>query len=97
MTKTRVKKIGVLQTAKISAIIFFFISLIVVVPMMLIMVITGGFSNDTGIGKAILPIFIMPILYPIMGFLMTLLWCWLYNVLAKRIGGIEVEFEAMEE
>jgi hypothetical protein len=97
MTKTKVKKIGVLQTAKISAIIFFLISSIIVVPMMLIMVIIGGFSGETEIWIKILPILLMPILYPIIGFLMTALWCWLYNVLAKRIGGIEIEFEAMEE
>jgi len=29
--------------------------------------------------------------------LMTAFWCWLYNVIAKKIGGIEIEFEAMEE
>ena len=40
---------------------------------------------------------IMPIIYGIMGFLMTALWCWIYNVIAKRIGGIEVELETMEE
>lgn len=97
MTKTKVKKIGVLQTAKISAIIFFLISLVVFVPVMLIMVIIGAISGNTEIWTAILPIIIMPILYPLIGFLMTALWCWLYNVIAKKIGGIEIEFEAVEE
>jgi len=28
--------------------------------------------------------------------LMTALWCWLYNVIAKKIGGIEIEVEVIE-
>lgn len=39
----------------------------------------------------------MPIIYAVMAFLMTALWCWMYNVVAKRIGGIEIEVEVMEE
>lgn len=97
MTKRRVKKIRVVHTALISALIFFFISLIVFVPMLIIIGITGGFAGGMGFGKAALPIVIMPLLYPIMGFLMTALWCWLYNMIAKRIGGIEFEDEVIEE
>jgi len=97
MTKRRVTKIRVLRTALISALIFFFISLIVFVPMLIIAGIAGEYSGGMGFGKAALPIVIMPLLYPIMGFLMTALWCWLYNMIAKRIGGIEFEDEVIEE
>jgi ABC-type sugar transport system permease subunit len=97
MTKKRVKKIGILQTSLISAIIFFFLSLILVVPIMLIMGIAGGFSDNMGFAFGGLLLMFMPIMYAIMGFLMTAFWCWLYNVIAKKIGGIEIEFEAMEE
>mgnify|MGYP000962198652 CR=1 FL=1 len=97
MTKRRLKKIRVLRTALISALIFFFISLIVFVPMLIITGITGGLPGGMGFGKAALPIIIMPLLYPIMGFLMTALWCWLYNVIAQRIGGIEFEDEVIEQ
>jgi hypothetical protein len=97
MAKRRVKKIRVVHTALISALIFFFISLIVFVPMLIITGITGGFSGGMGFGKAALPILVMPVLYPVMGFLMTALWCWLYNVIAKRIGGIEFEDEVIEQ
>ena len=97
MTKRRVAKIRVLKTALISALTFFFISLIVFVPMLIITGIPGGFPGGMGFGKAALPLVIMPILYPIMGFLMTALWCWLYNVIALRIGGIEFEDEVIEQ
>lgn len=97
MTKTRVKKIGVLQTSVISAIIFFFLSLVLVLPMLLITGIAGGFSDNMGFAFGGIIMIFMPIIYGIMGFLMTALWCWIYNVIAKRIGGIEVELETMEE
>ncbi|HHU99668.1 MAG: hypothetical protein WAR98_04020 [Bacteroidales bacterium] len=96
MTKRKVKKIGVLQTSLISAIIFFFISLIVIVPIMLIMGIAGGFSDNMEFAFGGLLFILMPIMYAIMGFLMTALWCWLYNVIAKKIGGIEIEVEVIE-
>lgn len=97
MSKRKVKKIGVLQTSLISAIIFFFLSLILVVPMILIMGIAGVFSDNMGFASGGLIMIFMPIIYAVMAFLMTALWCWMYNVVAKRIGGIEIEVEVMEE
>lgn len=97
MSKKRVKKIGVLQTSLISAIIFFFLSLILVVPMILIMGIAGVFSDNMGFAFGGLLMIFMPIMYAIMAFLMTALWCWMYNVVAKRLGGIEIEVEVMED
>jgi hypothetical protein len=38
----------------------------------------------------------MPILMGIIGFLMMLLCCWLYNVVAKWVGGIEFTVEEVE-
>jgi hypothetical protein len=38
---------------------------------------------------------IAPVLYGIAGFIGTAIICWLYNAIAKRIGGIE--FEASSE
>ena len=97
MTRTRLKKIGVLQTSLISAIIFFFLSLIFVLPMMLFVGIAGGLSKYPGFAFGGLVMIFMPILYAIIAFLMTALWCWIYNIIAKRIGGIEIDLEAVEE
>lgn len=97
MTKRRVKHIGVFQTSLISAIIFFFLSLIMVVPIMLIMSIAGGLSDNMGFAFGGLLMIFMPIMYAIMGFLMTALWCWIYNMVAKRVGGIEIEVEVIED
>jgi hypothetical protein len=34
---------------------------------------------------------IFPVLYGVMGFLMTLILAWLYNGLAQLVGGIEID------
>ena len=35
----------------------------------------------------------LPIFYGVIGFLGTALMCWLYNVIAGRVGGVAVRFE----
>jgi hypothetical protein len=97
MSKRRVKKIGVLQTSIVSAIIFFILSLIMVVPMMLVMGIAGVFSDNMGFAFGGVFMIFMPIMYAVIGFLVTALWCWMYNVVAKWIGGIEIEVEVIED
>jgi hypothetical protein len=97
MSKRRVKKIGVLQTSIVSAIIFFILSLIMVVPMMLVMGIAGVFSDNMGFAFGGAFMIFMPIMYAVIGFLFTALWCWMYNVVAKWIGGIEIEVEVIDD
>jgi len=42
-----------------------------------------------GIGAVIL----LPLLYGIIGFVVTLIGAWIYNAAAKRVGGIEIQTE----
>jgi hypothetical protein len=42
-----------------------------------------------GIGAIVL----LPILYGCLGFVMTLLMAWLYNVAAGIVGGVEIQTE----
>jgi hypothetical protein len=97
MSRRRVKKIGVLKTSIVSAIIFFILSLIMVVPVMLVMGIAGVFSDNMGFAFGGVFMIFMPIMYAVIGFLATALWCWMYNVVARWIGGIEIEVEVIEE
>jgi hypothetical protein len=39
----------------------------------------------------------IPVLYGLAGFIFTAIGCALYNVVAKYLGGIEVELEASRE
>lgn len=91
----RIKRIGVVQTAKVAAVIYFLIIAIVAIPFGLISIAFGGFY---GIGhwEAILFLFI-PFFYALVAFVFTVIGCWVYNLIAKRIGGIEVEIETLNE
>lgn len=96
----RVKRFGVYQTSKVAAIIMFFIALIFMIPFALIGGIVGGLSGNHfpgfPLGGGFLFI-VMPFFYGIIGFIMTALSCLIYNLIAKWTGGIELEFETVDE
>jgi len=56
----------------------------------------GFGAPDDGWGLVVYG-FLAPLLYGVFGFLGGLLFSWFYNVLARWIGGIEVELEGMPE
>jgi len=92
----QIKKFGVLQTAKIAAVMYFAISLIFVIPFGLITLIAGATGGREGAAGAIFGgvfIIFMPIIYAVMGFVFVALGCLFYNLIAKYVGGIEIEIE----
>ncbi|MDX1684229.1 MAG: hypothetical protein R3275_03275 [Saprospiraceae bacterium] len=93
----RIKKIGVLQTAKVVAAIYFFLIILAVIPMWLFMSTFGGeeLSGFPFFGGVFL--LVLPFLYAIVIFVMTALFCLIYNGIAGRIGGIELELEVIDE
>jgi ABC-type phosphate transport system permease subunit len=102
-TVTRIKRIDPLQLGKILAVIYGLLSLIFVVPFFLMFLAASAFSGAgrNGFeaptimisGFGLMMIIIMPIMYAVMGFIAGVVGAFIYNVVAKWIGGIEVEFE----
>lgn len=89
----RIKKFGIYQTAKVSALIYFFLGLVIVVPLFLILSAVGS-ATDSEIpffGGAM--VFIIPFFYAAIGFVFTAIGCAIYNLIAGWTGGIEVEVE----
>ncbi|NLA75799.1 MAG: hypothetical protein GX846_10090 [Deltaproteobacteria bacterium] len=96
----RIKKIGVLQTAKLAAILYFIFSAIIVVPIGLITMITGSaLGSDNIISGSLFGgtfMVIMPIFYAVLGFIFVAIACLIYNLVAGFVGGIEIELENMD-
>jgi hypothetical protein len=94
--KRQIKKIGVLQTAKVTALLYLVGSAIVFEPLALIvfMLRQYGVAADAA-SRTPPPGFLMflPILYGVLSFITAVIACWLYNLIAGKIGGIEIEFD----
>jgi hypothetical protein len=84
----QIRRLGVVQTAKVMAVMYGLMGL-VFVPFILI---GFAFTGQSGlIGFAGLLIF--PVLYAIFGFIFVAIGCALYNLVAGWVGGIEFETE----
>lgn len=92
----RVKKFGVLQTAKVVAIIYVLVSFVIIVPFALI----GSFISEEffpefdDFGAAAL--IVLPFMYGLFGFIFTAIGCVVYNLIASFTGGIEIEMETAD-
>lgn len=92
----RIQRIAPLQLAKILGILYGLLGLLFM-PVFLLMALAGVASPDEdgfgiaagGLGLAIF----FPIMYAVMGFISGLLGAFLYNLVAKWVGGIEIELD----
>lgn len=92
------KSVGVMSVAKIMGLIYGCLGLIFV-PFFLLFALVGSFAQKdasfapfaglVGIVMAVL----MPVIYGVMGFVMGAIGAALYNFIAKKVGGFELEFE----
>ena len=82
----RIERFGVGQTAKVLGVLYALMGL-VFVPFFILIAMFSPAEQGFGLGFAIM----LPILYGLAGFVFTAVGCWLYNVVAGWVGGIEVE------
>lgn len=94
--KLVLKEVGILSSAKMSMILsgLFGIFIGLIYGVLLFAVVL---ANEKNVGLAILVgvLFIIgfPLLYAGFGFVSGAVFAWLYNLLAPKIGGIEMTFE----
>ena len=93
----RIKSFGVLQTAKFAAVLYFILFAIFMIPFGLFAMPTRFAGHDarstSEIILRILFILFMPVIYALISFVFVAIGCLVYNVIAKHIGGIEIEIE----
>jgi hypothetical protein len=83
--KKQIVQVSILQSAKVMAALYFVIS----IPIALLMMIPAMLSPAPGMGVGML--ILMPVFYTLFGFLFSLFGAWIYNLVAKRIGGFEFQ------
>jgi hypothetical protein len=84
--RQQIRKFGVGQTAKVVGVLYALIGLLFI-PFFFIMSSVAPKQTGFGAGFA----FVVPIMYGVFGFIGTAIACALYNMVAKWVGGIEVE------
>jgi hypothetical protein len=96
-TKRRIKRIGPLQLGKMLALLYGIMGLIFVPIVLAVSALSAALPNQShrpafvlGTGFFVL---LMPILYAAMGFVFGLIGALIYNLVARFVGGIEVEVE----
>lgn len=85
----RVSRIAPWQAGKLFALIYFFLSLLFVIPLALISAVVpipAGPGHRLGTGFLIF----VPFLYALAGLIFVPLGCWIYNMAAKVVGGLQV-------
>jgi hypothetical protein len=92
--KVQISRFTPHQNAKVFAILMAVGSLLFAVPMFIAFsFMPAGVDAQ---GNAMQPppaflAFVFPFLYLVMGYIMVAVGCWLYNLVAKYVGGIEYE------
>ena len=99
MAMKKLKRLGVLSVAKFQGLMMAVVGLLLGGVMYLTQaLLMGGFSAETPeaqILSAFGPVMILvfPLAYGLMGFVMGVVGAALYNLIARLIGGIEVELK----
>ena len=99
-----IKRIGPLSLAKIMGTLYLIMGFILGLIMSALSVFTsaflcgpaGGSGKGMGIFFGAFAVIALPLLYGALGFIGGLISAFLYNLLARLMGGIEMEIEANE-
>ena len=91
--RKRIKRISVIQTATVSAVLYGAMGLLFVPLIFLARMVGGSNSGLFGVGLGLVGALMIPVIYAIGGFVVTAIGCALYNVVASVTGGIEFDLE----
>jgi hypothetical protein len=101
----KLKRVAPLQAGKMLAAFYGLISLIFIPFMLVFMGVASVAAKSAGgagagatpfamfLGMGVGMIVVFPLIYTVMGFLAGVISAFIYNLLAKWIGGFEMEFE----
>jgi hypothetical protein len=85
--KQQIVRLSLHQNAKVMAILMAVNSLIFFVPLVLIATLSGAPQAQQGLFLLL----VMPIAYLVIGYILCIIGCAVYNFLVRYIGGFEFE------
>ena len=83
--KKQITRVSAHQSAKVIAALY----VLFFVPFALVGALILMFGNHTGSAFSSIFLLLAPILYGVFGYVFFALFCWLYNIVAQRLGGVE--------
>ena len=88
----RIQRFGIRQTSKMAGIVYFIIGIILIPIFYLAMNAPPG-AGEAARSEALpaAALVILPFLYGLVGYVMTALILFIYNRIAKSIGGVELD------
>ncbi len=89
----RIRKIGVLSWARMQAIVFWVVGLLSAVLAFMTPIVTFIQTKRFDITTIIILFVVLPIVYAVIGFITGFVFALVYNALAVRFGGVEVELD----
>lgn len=96
--QVRIRRFSTHQTAKVVALLMAATSLVMLLPFFLMTTFTAPAVNAAGeplpVGFGVL-FLLMPLLYMVVGYVMTRIGLAIYNVISSKTGGFEFELEEL--
>lgn len=86
-----INRVGPLSCAKVVGLLYAILGLVTGAIISVVSPMLARARPDAGPFFGVAAIVVFPVLYGIVGFVMTAIIAWLYNALAGLIGGIEVD------
>lgn len=92
----RIRRFGVVRTSNVAAIIYLLITLVFVIPFALVLAagpisMTDSFGRTARVEISPFLLLLFPLLYAVIGWVFTALFCLFYNLAARITGGAEFE------
>lgn len=87
--KQQITRLSPHQNGKVWAVMMTLVSLVFFVPIFL----ASSAFIPAGRGMPTVAIIVLPVVYLVIGYVMTALGCLIYNLVAKLTGGIEYEVQ----
>lgn len=91
--KQQISRLSPHQNGKVFAVMMAVISLVVMIPFTLIFAAFAPSANK----PPIYMLFVLPIIYLVVGYVSTVIGSAFYNLIYKFVGGIEYESRTVEE